>query len=91
MWADLRGFILVEYFIGYDFVRMCLSAPGIGVRGPGVLGGDSNLIFASGRGREEGGLRWCGEVPQAIADPNLARVKEWKYESCPQSRVGSRQ
>ena len=44
--ADLRGFILVECFIGYDFVRMCLIAPGTGVRGPGLMRGDSNLIFA---------------------------------------------
>jgi hypothetical protein len=43
--ADLRGFILVEYFIGYDFVRMFLIAPGTGVRGPGLIMGDSNLIF----------------------------------------------
>ena len=34
----------VEYFIGYDLVRICLSPPGIGVRGPALVGGDSNLM-----------------------------------------------
>jgi hypothetical protein len=55
--ADLRGFILVEYFIGYDFVRMFLRAPGTGVRGPGLIIGDSNLIFLGIGISEEGALR----------------------------------
>ncbi len=46
MMADLRGFILDECFIGYDFVRTCLRVPGTATRRPGLMGGDSNLIFA---------------------------------------------
>lgn len=50
MEAYLRGFVLLEYFIGYDLVRVCFKPPGIGVRGPGTLRGVSNLIFARATG-----------------------------------------